>query len=105
MSPSASFESDRGHSITLSARAIIVDGTSRPSAVAVLRLMANSNLVGCSTGKSAGFTPLSIRSTYLAALRNIAGQLGPYDISAPASTYTSAGTIVGIRLVIAMSAI
>ena len=65
------------YSITLSARAIIVDGISWPSAAAVLRLMANSNLVGCSTGKSAGFAPLSIRSTYLAAFWNIAGQLGP----------------------------
>jgi len=36
------------HSITSSARASSVGGTSRPSALAVLRLMANSNLVGCS---------------------------------------------------------
>src|SRR5438876_6539511 len=31
-----------------------------PSVFAVLRLMKSSNLVGCSTGKSAGFAPLSI---------------------------------------------
>jgi hypothetical protein len=29
----------------------------RPSALAVVRLMTRSNLVGCSTGKSAGFVP------------------------------------------------
>ena len=35
------------HSITSSARASSVGGTSRPSALAVLRLMTSSNLVGC----------------------------------------------------------
>jgi hypothetical protein len=35
----------QSYSITSSARAISVDGTSRPSALAVLRLMTNSNLV------------------------------------------------------------
>ena len=34
----------------------------RPSALAVLRLITSSNLVGCSTGMSAGFTPLRILS-------------------------------------------
>jgi hypothetical protein len=29
----------------------------KPSALAVLRLITNSNLVGCSTGMSAGFAP------------------------------------------------
>src|ERR1019366_10168967 len=46
------------HSITSSARAISVGGTVRPRAFAVLRLMTSSNLVGCWTGKSAGFSPL-----------------------------------------------
>ena len=32
-------------------------------ALAVLRLTANSNLVGCTTGKSAGFSPFRIRPT------------------------------------------
>jgi len=36
---------------------------SRPSALAVIRLMTRSNLVGCSTGKSAGFAPRKILST------------------------------------------
>ena len=34
----------------------------RPSAFAVLRLMISSNLVGCSTGRSAGLAPLKILS-------------------------------------------
>src|SRR5262249_49433283 len=48
------------HSITSSARASRVGGTSMPSARAVCRLITNSNLVGCTTGKSAGFAPLRI---------------------------------------------
>src|SRR5689334_17409585 len=42
------------HSITSSARASHVGGRSRPSALAVLRLMARSYLVGACTGSSAG---------------------------------------------------
>src|SRR5262249_26351227 len=38
-----------------------VGGTSRPSALAVLRLMASSKLVGCNTGNSAGLVPRRIR--------------------------------------------
>ena len=41
-----------------------------PSAFAVLRLITSSNLVGCSTGKSAGLAPFNILSTNVAALRN-----------------------------------
>src|SRR5580704_3872295 len=41
------------HSINSSASASSVGGTIRPSAFAVLRLITNSNLVGCITGKSA----------------------------------------------------
>src|SRR6516225_1979831 len=51
------------HSITSSARAMSVDGTSRPSALAVLRLITSSYLVGVCTGRSAGFSPLRMRST------------------------------------------
>ena len=58
------------HSITLSARISTVGGMSRPSAVAVLRLITKSNLIGCSTGKSAGAAPFKILSTNVAALRN-----------------------------------
>ena len=49
------------YSITSSARASSVGGISSPSALAVLRLMTRSNLVGCTTGRSAGFSPLRIR--------------------------------------------
>ena len=51
------------HSITSSARASRVGGTLRLSAFAVLRLITSSNLVGCWTGRSAGFSPLRMRST------------------------------------------
>src|SRR5262249_39683981 len=51
------------HSITSSARATRVAGTSRPSALAAFRLSTNSNLVGCCTGRSAGLAPLRMRST------------------------------------------
>src|ERR1700747_1183664 len=53
----------RTHSITSSARPSSVGGTSMPSAFAALRLMTNSYLVGTCTGRSAGFSPLSTRST------------------------------------------
>src|SRR5262245_24610028 len=51
------------HSITSSARASSVGGTSRPSALEVLRLITSSYLVGACTGRSAGFSPFRIRST------------------------------------------
>src|SRR6516165_8547457 len=51
------------HSITSSARASSIGGTCRPSALAVLRLIPSSNLVGCSTGRSDGMVPLRILST------------------------------------------
>jgi hypothetical protein len=50
------------YSITSSARASSVGGTVRPSAFAVLRLIASSYLVAFCTGKSAGFSPLRMRS-------------------------------------------
>src|SRR5262249_25754113 len=51
------------HAITMSARRWKEGGNSMPSALAVLRLIANSNFVGCSTGRSAGFSPLRMRPT------------------------------------------
>ena len=36
-------------------------------ALAVLLLITNSNVVGCSTGRSPGFAPFKILSTYAAA--------------------------------------
>src|SRR5947209_14767501 len=51
------------HSITSSARASSVSGTVRLIAFAVLRLITSSYLVGACTGRSAGFSPLRMRST------------------------------------------
>src|SRR5262245_30373126 len=65
------------HSITSSARASIVVGTSRPSVLAVLRLSTSSYLVGACTGRSPGFSPLRMRSTYPAARRNWSTKSGP----------------------------
>jgi hypothetical protein len=48
------------YSITTSARASSVGGTSIPSALAVFILMTNSKWVGCSTGSSAGWAPFRI---------------------------------------------
>src|SRR4051794_35282784 len=47
----------RTHSITSSAIASSVRGTSRPSAFAVFRLMTVSYFVGACTGRLAGFSP------------------------------------------------
>jgi hypothetical protein len=51
------------YSITSSARVSSVGGTMIPSAFAVFKLITSSNLVGCSTGRSAAFAPLRILST------------------------------------------
>jgi hypothetical protein len=48
----------RTYSITSSARASSLSGIVRPSDLAVLTLITNSNLVDCSTGRSAGLAPL-----------------------------------------------
>jgi len=45
------------YSMTSSASASNVAGTSTASAFAVLRLMTNSNLFDCMTGRSLGFSP------------------------------------------------
>ena len=64
------------HSITSSARNSRDCGIVRPSDLAVFKLMTNSNLVGCSTGSSAGFAPFKILFTneavrlYMSALRD-----------------------------------
>src|SRR4029450_13811342 len=52
-----------GRTRTSSARARTVADTSRRSVLAVLRLSTVSYLVGVCTGRSAGFSPLRIRST------------------------------------------
>jgi hypothetical protein len=65
------------HSITSSARASNCGGILRPSAFAVLRLITNSNLVGCSMGSSAGLAPNRILCTKMAARRIMSGMLAP----------------------------
>src|SRR5262249_31867746 len=52
------------HSITSLTAACSVSGMVRPRAFAVLRLITSSNLVGCKTGRSAGFSPLRMRPAY-----------------------------------------
>ena len=47
----------------LSARANTFGGIVKPICFAAFRLMMNSNLVGCSTGSSAGLAPFRILST------------------------------------------
>src|SRR5205823_13679864 len=47
-------------SISLSARATKVAGTSTPIALAAFRLITSSNLSGCCTGMLAGFSPRSV---------------------------------------------
>ena len=58
--PSMHCSKERRYSITSSAIESTPAGIVRPSAFAVLRLMTNSNLVDCITGRSAGFAPLRI---------------------------------------------
>src|SRR5262249_3022774 len=53
----------RSYSITSSARARTGGGMSRPSVLAVFRLMTSLYLVGACTGRPPGFSPLRMRST------------------------------------------
>src|SRR5512143_2130445 len=58
------------HLMTRSARARTFAWIITSICLAALRFITNSNLMGCSTGISAGLAPLSILSTYMAARRN-----------------------------------
>src|SRR5215467_4535138 len=75
-----------GYSMIWSARPSTDCGIVRLSALAVLRLMTSSNLVGCCTGNSAGFAPRRIRSMYPAARLDISARLAPYAMRPPNST-------------------
>src|SRR6516165_3501707 len=66
------------YSISSSARSRNDSGMASPSALAVVRLIAKSHLVGCSTGNSATFVPRRILSTNSPARRNSAGRFGPH---------------------------
>ena len=61
--PHSTLDFAPSHLITLSALASTFGGIVRPICLAALRLMMNSNFVGCSTGRSAGLAPLRILST------------------------------------------
>ena len=80
-------------------------GTSRPSAFAVRRLITSSNLVGCSTGMSAGLAPMRMRSTCPATWWNGTRMFGPYDKRPPASAFSRRWNTVGSRACCASAAI
>src|SRR5262249_14650443 len=65
------------HSITSSARDIKLSENFTPSALAVLRLITNSNLVGCMTGRSAGLAPFRTRPAYTPTWRYTSGRSMP----------------------------
>src|SRR5262249_16150716 len=65
------------HSITSSARASSVGGTSRPMILAVCRLMTISKFDARKIGKSPGFSPLSTRPVYMPAWRSRSVTLDP----------------------------
>ena len=59
----------QNHLMTLSALTSTFGGIVSPICLAALRFITNSNFVGSSTGRSAGFVPFKILSTYTAARR------------------------------------
>src|SRR4029079_11152938 len=65
------------HSITFVACTRIDCGILMPRFRAVFLFNTKSNLVGCSTGRSAGFAPLSILSVRMAARRTMFGRFAP----------------------------
>src|SRR5262245_8775546 len=65
------------HSITSSATNRMSRLIVSPTSLAAFTLMTSSNFVGRSTGKSAGFAPLSILSTYVAVRRNRSSTFAP----------------------------
>ena len=54
------------------------DGTSRPSAFALRRLITSSSLLGCCTGKSAGFAPPKYFVDIVACASKRSGKFAPY---------------------------
>ena len=68
---------ERRYSITSSACASRAAGIVRPIVLAVLRLTTSWYFVGACTGRSPGFSPFRIRSTYSAARRYSSIRSGP----------------------------
>jgi len=66
----------------------LADGTIRPIDLAVFRLRTKSNLVDCSTGRSAGVAPRNSLSAYSAARLYTVEKLTPYEARPPASAYS-----------------
>src|SRR5439155_17589871 len=77
MTPNTHWAAPGAHSMVLSARSSNDGGMVSPIAFAVLRLMIRSNLVGCSTGRSAGFAPFRILSTNVAERRSRSRESAP----------------------------
>jgi hypothetical protein len=69
--------------LPLSGRASRVAATIRPGALAVLRLIARSNFVGCATVRSAGLAPFKIMSTKPAISWAWCARLAEYAIDPP----------------------
>src|SRR5215471_1669238 len=77
LSPHAFRLTTHAYRITLSARYCTLGGIVRPICLAAFRLMTSSNFLGCSTGRSPGFAPFTILSTYVAARLSRSGRLTP----------------------------
>src|SRR5262249_60643355 len=84
-----------GYSITSSAVASSVGGIARPISLAVFRLITSLYLVGACTGRSAGFSPLRMRSTELAERRNLLGESSPKGLMHPLVTKLRSKKIAG----------
>src|SRR6185503_14217959 len=80
------FDSRLIYRIILSALAKTLGGIVNRICFAVFRLITNSNFVGCSTGRSAGFLPCRILSTIDATRLEGSDWSAPYDIKPPLST-------------------
>jgi hypothetical protein len=61
----------------MSLSATSVGSTSCPSALAVLRLITSSKLLGCMTGRSDAFAPAIILPAYTPIWRYASGRCGP----------------------------
>src|SRR5262249_49901379 len=83
---------------TSSARASSVGGTSRPSIRAVWALITSSNLLDCTTGRSAGLAPLRIPPAENSSCRKASTKAAPQLLNPPHSTKIAVGKCPGDRL-------
>src|SRR5262249_35751888 len=65
------------HSISSSAATSSLSGTVMPSILAVSALIISSNLLACTTGRSAGLVPLRMRPVWPPACRHSSAMLAP----------------------------